>query len=76
MKFAFIVILTFISVMSTVTVQNVEAKRLLSEETLQNVLHDEVNALRMAKPQGFHCKEGCHVSCIPIQLVIRCVCLC
>ncbi|CAH2055171.1 unnamed protein product [Thlaspi arvense] len=75
MKFAFIVFLALTSVMSIVVVQNVEAKRLLAEETLQVMLHDEVLP-QVAQPQDFHCREGCHVSCVPIQLVIRCVCLC
>ncbi|CAL9242151.1 unnamed protein product [Arabidopsis halleri] len=40
-KFAFVIFLIVTSVMSTVTVRNVEAKRLLLEEIPQNVLHHE-----------------------------------
>ncbi|CAN7009800.1 hypothetical protein IGI04_011490 [Brassica rapa subsp. trilocularis] len=73
-KFAFIALLAVACVMmTTMTVQNAEASRLLPEET--PVVHYEAST-QIVKPQDFHCREGCRVSCIPIQLIIRCVCLC
>lgn len=62
-----------IVVIFAITIQSVEANRLLPEQT--PVVHYEASP-QVVKPQDFQCREGCHVSCIPIQLVIRCVCIC
>ncbi|KAG2316230.1 hypothetical protein Bca52824_019352 [Brassica carinata] len=73
-KFPFVALLAVAYLMmNTMTVQSVEANRLLPEQT--PVVHYEASS-QVVKPQDFHCREGCHVSCIPIQLIIRCVCLC
>uniref|UniRef100_M4FAC8 Uncharacterized protein n=1 Tax=Brassica campestris TaxID=3711 RepID=M4FAC8_BRACM len=56
-KFAFIALLAVACVMmSTMTVQNVEASRLLPEEA--PVVHYEAST-QVVKPQDFHCREGC-----------------
>ncbi|KAF8054045.1 hypothetical protein N665_1354s0006 [Sinapis alba] len=73
-KFAFVALLAVACLMFTITIQSVEANRLLPEQT--HVVHYEASPQVVKPQQDFHCREGCHVSCIPIQLTIRCVCLC
>ncbi|KAG7604797.1 hypothetical protein ISN45_At05g038490 [Arabidopsis thaliana x Arabidopsis arenosa] len=73
MKFAFLICLIVTSVMSIVTVRNVEAKRLLLEEIPQ--LHHE-GSLQVVKLLDDDCMEGCHMKCIPNNRITPCLCLC
>ncbi|ESQ50956.1 hypothetical protein EUTSA_v10022965mg [Eutrema salsugineum] len=71
MKFSFVVFLAVTSVISIVTVPNVEAKHLLPIEAPQLVLDDEANSPQAVKPQVFICDPKCHVICTS-----RCFCIC
>jgi len=62
-------------VMSIVTIQNVEAKRLLREETPQIMLHHEVST-QVIRPQSFHCEKRCGVKCVPNPFAVECFCVC
>lgn len=62
-------------VMSIVTIQNVEAKRLLREEVPQMMLHHEVSK-QVIRPQSLQCKNGCSVKCAPNPFIVQCFCVC
>ncbi|XP_019096319.1 PREDICTED: uncharacterized protein LOC109130763 [Camelina sativa] len=69
------VFLVVISVMSTVTIRNVEAKRLLHEEISQMKLHHEVPT-QVITPQRFHCETGYYIKCVPDPFFVICLCQC
>ncbi|XP_019088122.1 PREDICTED: uncharacterized protein LOC109127605 [Camelina sativa] len=71
-KAAFIIFLAFI-VMISVTVEIVEAKRLLLEETLLDLLHHEAFSLTV-KPLGRF--ERCTPPCKELCFGTGCYCVC
>ncbi|CAL9219478.1 unnamed protein product [Arabidopsis halleri] len=76
MKRAFLIFLVVISAMDIVTIQNVEAKRLLREEIPQMMLHHEVST-QVIRPQNLlHCEKGCRVKCVPNPFIVECFCFC
>ncbi|EOA18287.1 hypothetical protein CARUB_v10006786mg [Capsella rubella] len=76
-KFDFLIFLAVISVMmSIVTIQNVEAKRLLPEEIPETMLHHDEASTQVITPQSLRCREGCTVKCVHNQFIFQCYCLC
>lgn len=62
--------------MGIVTIQNVEAKRLLREEIPQMMLHHEVST-QVIRPQSLlHCEKRCRVKCVPNPFIVECFCFC
>lgn len=57
------------------TVQNVEGKRLLPEESSQFVLDHEASP-SFVIPQGIHCEKKCHVQCCIRERAYGCICVC
>ncbi|VYS56210.1 unnamed protein product [Arabidopsis thaliana] len=76
MKFVFVLFLAVTSVMNIVTVQNVEGKRLLPEETSQLSVFDHEASPSVVIPQGQQCPKPCHVQCYFREIGSFCVCLC
>ncbi|EFH62023.1 expressed protein [Arabidopsis lyrata subsp. lyrata] len=71
MKFAFVAFFVVTFVMCIITIQNVEARRVLSEEIPQIALHRDENRW------GLGCKKGCHLICYapdPTFPICRCIC--
>ncbi|EOA32072.1 hypothetical protein CARUB_v10015318mg [Capsella rubella] len=78
MKIAFIAFLAITFVMCSIV--NVEAKRVLSEETPQvDALHhnealQQVEKRQVLQPLG--CNKGCELICVPSPIVPLCRCIC
>ncbi|EOA31838.1 hypothetical protein CARUB_v10015063mg [Capsella rubella] len=76
-KCDFLIFLAVISVMmSSVTIQNVEAKRLLHEAIPETKLHHDEVSTQVITPQIFQCREGCTLKCVPNIFIVECFCLC
>ncbi|XP_006300185.2 uncharacterized protein LOC17890934 [Capsella rubella] len=78
MRFAFVAFLAITLVMcGIVNVGNVEAKRVLSEETPQVVvLHHNEALQQVEKREGLGCDKGCELICFPDPVNPSCRCIC